>query len=452
MTLTVRPAPGLEIGTSKSENGRSLTPDARVSPIRILHIINDLSIGGAEMMLVKLLSATDRQRFDPVVISLIDRGSLRKRVEAMGIPVYTPGMKPALPSLRSLLRFIRLVRLIKPQLVQGWLYHGSLAAQFARAVSSEKVPALWNVRTSIETLATEKRLTAAIIKLGAIFSGLADRIVFASRVSHSQHLALGYKSEKSCVIVNGFDVKQFVPSAQARIEIRAELNIPAGTFLIGLMGRYHAMKDHASFLRAAALLLKERPDVHFLLAGRGVDKANRTLNRMIQELGLGGHTHLLGERCDMPRLVGAPDILSLVSFYGESFPNIVGEAMACGVPCAVTAVGDAGWIVGKTGRVVPSKNPAAMASAWKDLVDLGPEGLALLGKAARCRVKEFFTIESVVAEYESLYESVISEKLVLEQSFAGRTEPLLGKKSIQDRCHRGLVNELSQRLKALMNG
>jgi glycosyltransferase involved in cell wall biosynthesis len=170
------------------------------------------------------------------------------------------------------------------------------------------------------------------------------------------------------------------------------------------------MKDHVNFFRAAALISQTHPETHFLLSGQRVDRDNLTLRRLIQDLGLETRTHLLGERHDMPRLSAALDIFSLSSSYGESFPNVIGEAMACEVPCVVTDVGDAAWMVGSSGRVVPPRDSHALAAAWKEIIELGPAGRRALGCVARSSVINRFALESVVARYQALYETVLTEE------------------------------------------
>jgi glycosyltransferase involved in cell wall biosynthesis len=169
------------------------------------------------------------------------------------------------------------------------------------------------------------------------------------------------------------------------------------------------MKDHANFLRAAGLLAQQYPKAHFLLAGRELDDTNRTLRELILELGIEGHTHLLGERTDIERLVAALDIFCLSSAYGESFPVIVAEAMSCGVPCVVTDVGDSAWMLNHTGRVVPPRDAKALAAACAELLELEPSGREALGLAARKRVVERFSLATVVAEYEALYQATLAE-------------------------------------------
>jgi glycosyltransferase involved in cell wall biosynthesis len=248
-------------------------------------------------------------------------------------------------------------------------------------------------------------MTQAVIRLGAPISKFAKQVLYVSKLSKTQHETLGYEAGNGCVIPNGIDTALFTPSLEARSIVRQQLGLPPASFLIGSICRYHPMKDHANFIKAAALLLKNYPDTHFMMAGSQVDAANKTLNQLIEELGIAERIHLLGERSDMPRLMAALDIMTSASAYGEAFPLVLGEAMSSGVPCTVTDVGDSGWIVGNTGWVVPPKNPEALAEAWQEAIELGSEDREKLGKAARSRIIECFSLELIVADYEKLYEA-----------------------------------------------
>ncbi|MBG1243271.1 glycosyltransferase family 4 protein [Nostoc sp. NZL] len=378
--------------------------------MKIIYIITGLSTGGAEVMLYKLLSRIDRKQFSPVVISLMDRGTWGDRIATLGIPIYTIGMKQGKPKLANIWQLIHIVRKLKPDLIQGWMYHGNLAAQFARLFIFKQVPILWNVRHSLYSLELEKPETTIIIKLCAQFSKFPKKIIYNSKNSAEQHEKSGYLIDKTCVIPNGFETDKFTPSAKARLSVRSELNTPENALLIGMIGRYHPIKDHFNFLQAAALLLKNYPNVQFVLAGNQVDWQNNILFELIHELGLLKQIHLLGERHDVPRLTAAFDIASSSS-SGEAFSNVIGEAMSCGVPCVVTDVGDSAWIVSDTGKVVPPRDPEALANAWQALIDTGKEGREALGKAARARVIECFSLNSVVAQYEALYDNVLAKKL-----------------------------------------
>lgn len=380
------------------------------SYIKVLHIINDLSIGGAEMMLYKLLSEMHEERFRCSVISLKNSGALRERVEALGVPVYTLKMNRSLPSPASLRRMFGLLKIIRPDVIQGWLPHGNLAALMAGVFAPARPPVLWNIRQSLYSLEHEKPVTVKAIKLGARLSRKPAGIIYNSRTGAAQHTAFGYSNEKSVVIYNGFNTKLFAPSTDARLSVRSELGLAENTVLIGLISRYHAVKNHSNFLKAAALLKKQRPDVHFILSGGGISRDNKPLKALIQELGLIEHVHLLGERRDTERIIAALDVAASAS-DAEGFPNVIGEAMACAVPCVVTDVSDLPWIIKGAGLIVPKNSSASMARAFAEILGLSAEGRRALGCAGRARVMEYFRLDSVAAQYGAYYESVITPKV-----------------------------------------
>ncbi|HWR73723.1 MAG TPA: glycosyltransferase [Nitrospirota bacterium] len=371
--------------------------------IRIAHIITGLNTGGAESMLYKLLSRADRTRFEPVVISLSGYGTLGKQIEGLPVRVFDIGMNHGRQSFIGICRLISLVRKLKPNIVQGWMYHGNLTAQLATIFIPNRTPVVWNVRQSLYSLAYEKNTTAAVIKLCGYLSQFPAAIVYNSMTSASHHEAIGYRVESCAVIPNGFDTDLFVPSEQARSSVRAELGLPGDTHLIGLIGRYHPVKDHQCFLEAAALLKGGIDDVHFILAGSGVDDQNRELRNEITNKNITERMHLLGERQDIPRLTAALDIATSSS-RSEGFSNVIGEAMSCGVPCVVTDVGDSASIVGDTGTAVPQRDPRALSDAWTGLIRVGKEKRRALGQKARQRICEHYSLDTVVRDYEALYE------------------------------------------------
>ena len=372
-----------------------------MSKLRIVYLITGLHRCGAEMMLVNLLRGIDRERFAPTVISLMDRGQLGHVLEALDVPVETVGLSAGQPTPTAMFRLIRLVRKARPHLIQGWMYHGNLAAQLVS--SFVRVPVCWCIHNSFHSFAAEKPLTRLTIRASARLSTLARRIVYVSHAGRAEHERIGFCAEHASVIPNGIDLDLFKASPEARTTVRAELGIARDTPLVGLIGRVHPQKDHANFLRAAAILARSRPDVHFALAGAGADAGNRELARLHNELQLNGQVHFLGERTDMPRITAALDVATSSSCYGEALSLAIAEAMASSVPCVVTDVGDSGLLVGKTGVVVPPRNSDALAAAWSRLLRLSLIEQQQLGGAARERVAEHYSLGRAVRRYEELY-------------------------------------------------
>jgi glycosyltransferase involved in cell wall biosynthesis len=375
--------------------------------MKVLHVITGLNTGGAEMMLYKLLSHIDSSKHEARVLSLIEGGAMRERIQSTGIPVDSLNMRRGIPSFSGLRRLREIVRRYRPDLIQGWMYHGNLTASVAAWFCHDNPPVVWNVRQSLYDLDHERSLTRWVIRANARLSARTHAIIYNSRTSAHQHEAFGFDANRTRIIANGFDTEVFRPDERARAGIRRELSVTDDSILIGLIGRYDPMKDHRNFLDAAALLGKDFPNVRFLLAGGAVAAGNSELGAMIEALGLGGRVFLLGERNDIPQLTGALDIATSSS-WGEGFANVVGEAMSCGVPCVVTDVGDSAWIINDTGRVVPPRESESLATAWKALIALGRDGRQALGWRARQRVIDYFSLGAVVQQYEDLYECLIA--------------------------------------------
>ncbi|WP_204368617.1 glycosyltransferase [Neosynechococcus sphagnicola] len=374
-----------------------------------MFVITGLFTGGAEMMLYKLLSRLNRGKFRASVISLTPGGSLRDQIQHLGIPVYCVGMKSQQINLRAILAFIPLMRKLSPDLIQGWMTHGNLIAQISRYVLSSSVPILWSIRHSALKPSETKLTTRLIIGLLAHFSHLPEGIIYNSRSGAEDHHRIHYAPLKTVIISNGIDTDLFHPSLTNRLKIRQELGLEDHTIIIGLIGRFHVMKGHEYFLQAAALLLPIFPETQFLLVGSEVTPKNPVLSNLVRSLGLESHVHLGGERQDIPRLTAALDIACSTSSFGEGFANVIGEAMACGVPCVVTNVGDAAWIVGETGFVIPPADPVALCEAWKALICMDRSARQALGLQARQRVEAHFALDKIVRQYEAVYEEIFSK-------------------------------------------
>jgi len=376
--------------------------------MKVLHAITGLEVGGAENMLVRLLDAGTREKFEPSVLSLMDPeaapyGTLAPQVTALRIPVATLKMPRRHPTLANVWGLCRSVRAADPQLIQGWMYHGNLAATVGAWSLPHRPPVIWNVRHSVHDLSLEKPLTRLIIKLSARLSRLPRAIIYNSRVSAAQHQALGFAAARAVVIPNGFDTARFKPQPDARVRLCRELGIDPARTLVGMIARNHPMKDHGNLVRAAGLLRERGCDVHLVLIGSGVDPANRELCELIGALGLEGRVSLLGERGDVPALIAGLDLVALSSAWGEGFPNVLGEAMASGVPCVATDVGDCTWVLGPHGIIVPPRQSEALAIALGRLIDLGSDARRQLGQAGRARIIQHFSIHEVVRQYEALH-------------------------------------------------
>jgi glycosyltransferase involved in cell wall biosynthesis len=252
----------------------------------------------------------------------------------------------------------------------------------------------------------EKIATCFVIRLNALLSRFPARIVYNSAAGARQHESKGFSPRRTVVIPNGFDACIYKPDSGERKRVRRELGIPDGALVVGLVGRFHPVKAHSIFFRAASIVGARFPGVHLVCAGRGVSMENPEVAGMAAGTGLAGRVHLLGERSDTASLNAAFDVAVSASL-SESFPNAVGEAMSCGVPCVVTGVGDSAFLVGDTGIAVEPGNPQELARGLAALLDLAPSKRRAMGMSARQRILESFSVEVMAAVYQKLYESVI---------------------------------------------
>lgn len=383
--------------------------------IRIAHIITGLSIGGAETMLLKVLERLDRQRFAPHVISLMMLGELAPRIAALGIPVDAVGMQPGLPSPSGFFRLVQMLKRLNPDVIHTWMYHADLLGGLAARLAGISAVG-WCIRNSNLDKDKTKFSTRAVVGLCASTSTwVPSRILSCSEKARQIHVLRGYAAEKMVVVPNGFDLTRFKPDGHARSVVRTELRLDVDTPLVGMIGRFDPQKNHAGFFEAAGALHRHMPEVHFVLAGHGIDIGNAPLIRAIAQAGVLANTHLLGLRNDVPKLMAALDVLVSSSSYGEAFPNVLGEAMACGIPCVATDVGDSAYIVGDVGRVVLPGDMDGLAAALEDLLNLPRAKRTALGKRARARVAEHFEIERVVRQYEAFYYELAAIRRKREQ-------------------------------------
>ncbi|MEY8216037.1 MAG: glycosyltransferase, partial [Colwellia sp.] len=262
---------------------------------------------------------------------------------------------------KSKLNLYSILKKENPDVVQTWMYHADLFGGILARLSGCK-NICWGIRHSNLSPDVNSRSTLMIAKLCSWFSTwIPKKIISCAEESVNVHKAFGYNGDFS-VVPNGYDTDQFKPNALLGQQVREELGLAGNIAVIGFVARWDPQKDHNNLLRALQILKNKHPNICCILIGTNCDESNSDLVAIIQELGIGDNTILLGRRNDVPAIMNSID-LHVLSSCGEAFPNVVAEAMASGTPCVVTDVGDASLIVGDTGWVVPSKNSAQLASA-----------------------------------------------------------------------------------------
>jgi glycosyltransferase involved in cell wall biosynthesis len=369
----------------------------------VLHIIAGLEPGGAETALFRMVTAMRTYRH--VVLTLGGRGVLAQPLEEAGAVVEALRLRDRRGAIAAPRRLYDVIRRSKPDLIQSWMVHANALAALSQPVLAPGVPLVWNVRQSLDALDKEKWLTRRLVLASPLLARLPSAIIYNSIHSASQHEARGYPSSSREVIPNGFDTEEFAPQVGMRERVRSELGIADDRLLIGLVGRFHPVKNHAGFLEAATRVLRAEPRAHFLLVGTGTE-TERVL-QLVEDGALRDRLIGLGQRRDIARITGALDIACNVS-HSEAFPNAVAEAMACAIPCVITPVGESRRIVGDTGMVAEDTSGGAIAEALLRMARLSSAERADLGNRARERIVNNYSLLNAALRYERLYHQLIA--------------------------------------------
>jgi glycosyltransferase involved in cell wall biosynthesis len=373
----------------------------RAQPLHVLHMITSLSTGGAETMLARLVSTLDQSVTRHTIVSLTTKDPIGPQLERLGTRVIAVGAHGVL-SPGQVLAIRRIVRDAQPQVVHSWMYHSNVIAQCLKRTAARPIPLITSIRGAIHAPSRQKTTLRWARKVDALLSRSADAIVFNSQESLRQHQIAGYRSDKAVVIPNGFPIGVLTRNAAAGQVFRSTLRLDAAARLVGVVARFDPLKGHDIFLLAARMISDSRRDIRFLLAGRGCERSNSELASLIDAAGLRDRVILAGEVGDLLGLYNSLDVLVCPS-VSEAFPNVVGEAMACGIPCVVTNVGDSAYLVGDGGVVVPPNSPAEISSSVLRIMDMPTSAREALGELGQQRVRQEFSLEVAAARFLSLY-------------------------------------------------
>ena len=372
-------------------------------PIRICHLITGLDTGGAERSLVNLVTAMNRDEFENEVVTLLKPGPDGAGARAGWNCGDQYGNRPAStkPNGSAVVDLGICVGTSRP-----FFKHGYTTPIF----SVLPPPFLQNPRICFGTYALSEidqagipRSTRYLARLLAMLSKRPDAIIVNSQDGRRYHDRIGYRPKQWINIPNGVDLERFSPRQSERAMLRDRLGLSANSVVVGLVARYHPMKDVQTFLRAASLFQHDHENARFVLCGDGLGPDNAPLAELIRMLDLDRRFVLLGRRPDIELIYPALDALTLCSIYGEGFPNVLCEAMACDVPCVATDVGDSAEIIGDCGLIVPRQEPQALAGAWRTLLE---KGSRLGGEGGRARVAARYSLQQMCAHYKSLYRSL----------------------------------------------
>ena len=372
--------------------------------MKIIFLTRSLHYGGAERQLVALAKGLHQRGHSVIVAALYPDGPLQAELDCAGVLVHIFEKKGRWDMFSFLMNVYRFLRNEAPDILHGYLVVPNLLAiLFKPFLLRTKV--VWGVRASDVDLSQYDRLARFTFRLSVFLSRFADRIIVNSKCGMAYHQKQGYPLEKMVVVPNGIDTERFKPNAEDRARIRKEWGIGDSEKLVGLVARLDPMKDHHTFLEAAAILVNQREDIRFVCVGDGDRDYREMLHRKSTELGLNDRLLWAGSRTDASAIYNAFDVATCTSIT-EGFPNVVGEAMSCGIPCVVTDVGDSAVIVGDLGFVVPPRDPRSLADAWNRCLS---EAHTVSQLDIRARIIREYSLQSLVEHTEQELEHLRCE-------------------------------------------
>ena len=365
---------------------------------KVCHIITGLERGGAERFLFNLLTAGDLgKKNNNMVISLMSEGYYGPLLKEHNIPLRCLNMKSGQINIQSVIKLMQIIKNQKPDIIQGWMYHGNLAGLLGIFITDKKTKLSWNIRLSLEIFSQMKLKTRLAIKLGAMFSKRVNSIIYNSKRSLKQHRQLGFSSHNDYFIPNGFDIKKWKPNKDLKFKMRNSLNISNKTRVIGYVGRGEKQKDLPKLFRVFDIVKKKHPNIILIAVGKNLEKYALNSDRII----------FLGERSNVNEIMTSFDMLCLTS-KAEGFPNVIGEAMLSGLPCISTDVGDAKNIIGKTGWIVPNNSTTLFAKYLDNILKMPENELKKYGKSARELIIKNYDINKIRDQYISHYNSILN--------------------------------------------
>ena len=370
---------------------------------KIIYIITGLNVGGAELVLLRLLMKINKKEYDPLVITLREKGIMGERIEKLGINVHCLRIHSFINLLPGLIKLVNKINIFNPQIIHTFMIHSAFFVGIIAKLLN-KPTIIWNIFSTDLSLQSNKYKTRLIIIMCAYLSKIIpNRIIIDSNASYSSHKKAGYSWEKMEIIHNGVDTNEFSPNTIKRSEYRKQY-FKENELVIGLIARYHPVKGHDIFIKAISILRREVSNVKFLLNGSNIEISNSKLMKMISKEGIQDFIHISDSKLEVTNILLACDILVSSSKF-ESFPNIICEAMACSIPCVVTNVGDCAEIVGETGVIVSANDADELSSAIMGLINMPLKDRKKLGENARLRIKNNFSLSLMMEKYNNIYDS-----------------------------------------------
>lgn len=380
--------------------------------MKIMFLARSLGLGGAERQLIELASALHRRGHDVSVAVFYTGHPLDVDLERVGVPLHDLGKRGRWDLSGFAARMLRLIRTERPDVLHSYLTVPNILAAIS-APLLQPTAIVWGVRASNLNIEHYDWLTSLTERAGVLLARRTDRIIVNSQAGFRHHVRLGHPESKMRVIENGIDTQRFRRDPRQGGALRRHWGVNSDEVLLGLVGRLDPMKGHLTFFEAASRIAAMDKKTRFVCAGGGGGGGKpefaAELRRSADEFGLTDRLIWQEALPDPVPLYSALDCLCSASIFGEGFPNVVAEAMACEVPCVVTDVGDSARIV-QCPRYVA--RPGDASSLFQAMVALlGDLASGHVDRAAlRRRIVDDFSLEQLLVRTESTLAEVLASR------------------------------------------
>jgi len=374
--------------------------------IRVAYLIRSLNVGGAERQLVTLVKGLDKNQFQPVVICYYGGGELEKELLQAGIPVISTQKRGRWDLVSFFGKLARILRDFHPQILHSYLATSNIMAGLSR-IFFPSLKVIYGVRYGFVDFTKYDWSAKMSFQAEVKMSFLSNRVIVNSFAGKEIAVSKGIPGNKLLVIPNGIDIERYRPAPETGQQFRSLWKIPTNRIVFGLAGRLDPMKNHSLFVQSAALCRRAGLEAVYLCIGDGPADYRQQVINETREAGIADAFIWAGNQTDIQPAYNAMDICCLTS-TGEGFPNVIGEAMACEIPCIVTRVGDAPDIVAGTGLVVDRMDPEHFSAAMREMAGLDAVRRREMGNMARRRIEEEFSAQAMIKKTEIEYNRLIS--------------------------------------------
>lgn len=390
--------------------------------MKILHLTTSLENAGAQAILYNVITRSGEHSHE--VINLMDDDHYGIKIREGELTLHSLGNSPSRLSLKSMIQIYRIIKRSNADCIQTWMYHADLVGSIIAFIAGER-NIVWSVHNSI--LKPESGITTNIVfqSLRVLSRFVPKTIIFCSKNAMEYHIEQGYPDQKSIFVPNGYDSRNYraLTRQDALANLETRITIPEGTLnnlkansektviRIAMIARWAPQKDHQNLFRAIKFIDSANTlTADVFLAGSGMDLDNRELLSTIDTLQIRERVSIFGVCENVAALLSLMDILVLPSAFGEAFPNVVAEAMLCGVPCVVTDIGDASWMVGNTGLTVPPGDPIALAKAILRMASAKKDAKYWKELKQQCRKRavDCFSIDDMTSRYNEVWADTLA--------------------------------------------